>query len=528
MSMRKECCHIIVFLLLSMLCLPVMGADNLSELDEILSKRKEYEARKRADIDKARHDYATASTDSDRYNTLRTLYKEYRSFRIDSALIIADERLDIARRMGTQSKIASASINLAESYLKSGFPDKALVILDTLGRSSLEDYHRKYLLSVYKNAYMLKGATEILPEAQRFYKEKVRALRDTSLSQSPRQSRAYYMLQAEKFMDQGMHSRAVRKIEEADSLFDFSGDAAMQFTMGEIYLADGQRKKAIDCLAKAAALDLSSGTKEYRALILLASILFEEGDVERAFVYINCALEDVHFSNANFRNPEIMESMPVIDQAFHAYESKEKQTARTFLWIAASLILLLVVSILLLWRTLRSNRRMLATIEKINSRLEERNRMLEDADSLKLKNINTLIMSNAHYIERLKQYRKTVYRLVKTGQYEKALEALKNDRNDSRDISEFHEMFDETFISMFPNFLDDVNKLMKEPLHLKTNNRLTPELRVMALMRLGLSSTDEIAGILHYTSQSVYNLRSTIRAMSALPREEFEKALADL
>lgn len=520
--------YLILFLILTGDIFYIFGGNHLRELDKIIGERSEFEAVKRAEINKSKTDFARAVTDSDRYNILRTLYKEYRNFRIDSAVIIADERLKIAREWGVRSKVASASINLAESYVKSGLADKAIFILDTLRTETLEDYHRKYRNSVYRSAYRLKARTEMLPSDREYSLRMVTKLREQALAESDPGSRGYYTTLAEKFAEAGMHHEAVRKIEKADSLFDFSNDAAMQYTMGEIYLAAGMRQKAIDCLSRAAVLDLSSGNKEYQSLILLASLLFEAGEVERAFVYINCALEDMHFSNANFRNPEIMEHMPVIDQAFHAYKQKNIQLTHTFLWIAGALVILLAVSVVFLLKTLKSNKRMIATIADINARLKDHNRVLTEADKLKLKNINTLIISNAAYITRLEKYRKTVYRLVKTGQYEDALETLKSQRNNSKDINTFHEIFDEAFLSMFPDFVDSVNKLLREPLAMKEGMRLTPELRVLALMRLGLSSTDEIVRVLQYSSQTVYNLRSTIRALSVLPWEDFKTKIKTL
>lgn len=520
------------YLLIIVMCMTASAnastTDNLKKLDSIVATREARNALKREEIERWKAEYARAGTDSDRYNVLRELYKQYRTFRIDSAVIIADNRLKIARTMNDRPKIISATLNLAEGYVKLGMADKAIFMLDTLGKSAMQDYHRKYLNSVYKNAYLLKARTEVLPAEKKKAEEQVRELRDRALAESDSNSRAYYTIQAEKLMDAGLFAKAAAKIEQADSIFDFSNDAAMQYTMGEIYLKAGRRLDAIRCLSKGATIDLESGIKEYQSLILLASLLFEEGDLERAFVYINCALEDARFANANYRNPEIMESLPVIDDAFHAYEKKNNSLTHTFLWIAGVMLATLAVLLIMLLRALKANRKMLATIENFNETLRQRNQYLEDADQLKLDSINTLIMSNARYIARLKQYRKTVYRLMKTGQYDKALEVLRSDRNDSKDIAAFHEMFDESFLSMFPDFIEGVNKIVKSPVELKDNGRLTPELRVMALMRLGLSSTDEIAGVLHYSSQTVYNLRSTIRSMASIPRDEFEEAIRHL
>lgn len=515
------------YLILFLSSLPCRAASDsaLKELDRTVAERHRYEAVKREEISKARADYDRAKTDSDRYNALRGLYEAYRSFRIDSALIVSDTRLVVARRMGVRSKIASASLNLAESYVKSGHPDEALRILDTLSVDHLEDYHLKYRNSIYRNAYSLKSKTALLPADRMAAFEKLRELREETLSSPDKESRGYYTLMAEQLKDAGMLDQAVAMMEEADRKFDFSHDAAMQYSMGEIYLAAGRKEKAKNALTKAALIDITSGVKEYRALILLASLLFEEGDVERAFDYINCAFEDAHFSNAYLRTPEILAYMPVIDQTFHAYEQQSNRKTKTFLWITVAMLAVLIVVSVLLWRTLHAKRKMMGEISEINAQLADRNEKLLEADRLKLSHINNLMLTNARYLSRIKDYRKSVYRLMKTGQYDKAIDTLKSDRADSKDIAAFHEMFDDAFLSMFPDFIQSVNRLLKTPMELKDQNRLTPELRVMALMRLGLSSTEEISGMLHYSSQTVYNLRSSIRNLTDLPREEFEKAL---
>lgn len=523
------------FLLLACLFVTLSGttagavSDNgLKELDKIVADRHRYEAVKQQEISAARKEYERAKSDSDIYNALRGLYQAYRSFKIDSALIVSDLRLAVARRMGSQSKIASASLNLAESYVKSGLPEVALKILDTLQTQNLEDYHLKYLNSIYRNAYSLKSETALLPVDRMHALEQLRILRDETLNSADKDSRGYYMLQAERLKDAGMVREAVAVMEEADDKFDFSDDAAMQYAMGVTYHAAGLNDKAKEALVKSARTDITSGVKEYRALILLASILFEEGDVERAFEYINCAFEDSHSSNANLRTPEILAYMPVINQAFHDYQQKNNRRTRVFLWITVSMTIILCGVSFLLWRTLRAKRKIMGAISEINARLAVTNERLREADSLKLSHINHLMLANARNISRLKEYRKSVYRLMKTGQYDKAMDTLKSNRTDAKDIAAFHEMFDEAFLSMFPNLITSVNRLLKAPVELKEPNSLSPELRVMALMRLGLSSTEEISGMLQYSPQTVYNLRSSIRNLTDMDREEFENAIKNI
>lgn len=500
----------------------------LSRLDGMLPHRVEYEQDRRQLIEKSKADYLSASTAADKYNVSRSLYKAYRSYRIDSALIIADHRLALANELADPSKISSATINLAESYAKSGAYDKAIELLDNLKDETLEDYHRKYRNSVYRTVYDMKSGSALLNRDRVDALDKARYYRAMAIADASENSSSYYMLQAERLRDAGMISDAVAKIEEAAERFDFSENAPVQYVMGEMYLAAGMTDKAKEYLTRSAILDVSSGTKEYASLILLASVLFDEGDIRRAFDYINCAFEDAIFSKANFRTAEVMKTMPVIDAAFHMAERQATERNRRYLAVAVALGLLLLVSALFLVAALRRNRRMLVTIEDVNKRLEEKNDALVKADGIKLGYVNQLMMAYAGYISKLKDFRKSVLRLMKTSQYQQAMDLVKSDRLEARELADFHEMFDETFLSMFPDFVGKVSQLFKAPFVLKAPGRLSPELRVLAMMRLGLTSTDEIARMLHYSSQTVYNYRSSIRSMLCVSKEEFESAILNI
>lgn len=517
-----------LILMASCLICVAAKASILDTLDLRIADRGKYEILKHEEIDRHKKAYEKAGDEGARYEALRGLYEAYRAFRIDSALIMAERRLEAARKLGINSKISSATLNLAEGYVKSGFPEEVIAIIDTLREENLEDYHRKYRDSILRNAYMLKAASALLPADRMEALEKLRQLRERTLAETGRDSKGFYILSAEKLMDAGLHKEAVAMVEEGDRKFDFSNDAALQYTMGEIYLANGEKEKAVEKLARSAILDITAGVKEYRSLILLADLLYEEGDIERAFNYINCAFEDAEFSKAKLRTPEIMKVMPLINRTFHDYENLNSERTRMFLWFAALMILVLLTAGFFLYRMLKANRRMLKEIETANTRLELHNASLKESDALKLSHINNLLLANAAYISRLKDFRKSVYRLMKTGQYDKALDTLKSDQADAKDIAAFHEMFDLAFLSMFPDFVADVNKLLKTPIELKNKSRLTPELRVIALMRLGITSTSDISGMLHYSSQTVYNLRTAIRSLTALPKEEFEARIKEI
>lgn len=498
----------------------------LSELDTLIQHRENYEKPRRAVIARGWAEYHDATDAQERYNVLRGLYENYRNYRIDSALIVADMRLAAARVTGDRSKTASATMNLAEAYVRSGLADKAIALLDTIPAEVLKDYHKKYLRSIYGTAYGLKAETAVLATERREANEMLQRYRDDSADELNSDSRGFYTLEAERLRDEGLYDQAVAKMEEANRRFDFSDNAALLYTMGEMYYLAGQNEKAIDCLARSAVIDITDGSKEYRSLILLASILFEEGQVERAFNYINCAFDDASFSGATIRTPEIMKSMPVIYSAYTLAQQEMTRRTQRFLIFAVILAVGLLLALFLAYKAFCEKKKMVAKIEEFNRQLEHQNSALAKADALKLENINALMLANAAYIARLKEFRRDIKRLLKASQYEKALQEVTSARSEAKDIATFHEMFDKSFLSIFPDFVDEINRVMKTPVELKQSDRLTPELRIAAMMKLGLTSTDDIAAMLQYNPQTVYNLRSTLRNMVKVSREEFETYLS--
>lgn len=497
----------------------------LVRLDGILSDREVYDRVKRAEINEHKANYESSTTLVDRYNSLRGLYGAYRSYRIDSAMIVAEARLMVAREIGDANKIASATLNLAESYVKSGMTDKAIAIMDTLDIASLERYHKKYRIGLYRTAYKAKLAAALLPHDRMEALDRLQYFSSEASAESPAGSLGYYTLRAERLRDAGMYAEAVTEMEEAARKYDLSADAAMQYTMGEMYMAANQYDKAIECLARSAIIDVSNGVKEYKALILLSSLLFDNGELDRAFRYINCAFDDAEFSHSSLRTAEVMRSMPVIDASFHAAERRINERTTRMLVLAGVLVVLLLLSLTVVIMEFRLNKRMLAKIAEINGELEKKNRELVKADSLKLQHINMLMQAYASHISRFRDFRKTVYRLMTTSQADRALEMVKSDKAEMLDIASFHEMFDEAFLSMYPNFVDEVERYTTNPVKVKSPGRLTPELRIAAMLRLGITSADEIAAMMHYTVQTVYNLRSSLKGMLSVNWEEFEAYL---
>ena len=171
-----------------------------------------------------------------------------------------------------------------------------------------------------------------------------------------------------------------------------------------------------------------------------------------------------------------------------------------------------------------------------NNALQDSNKALQDSnDEFEYTNAKRESMANAfimlcyQYIERLKNQRKLVIRKIKTNQQNELLSTLSSSRQSAEESQNFFSQFDKIFLSLYPSFVKELNTLLlpEAQIQLKEDNELTPTLRVAALIRLGVTESAKIAGILSYSPQTIYNYRSTLKN-SAIDKEHFEENLQKL
>lgn len=491
----------------------------LAQLDVMLQQGVTDTTPRREKIETAKDNLATCTTAADRYEVLRSLYSCYRGYRIDSALIVADMRLDAARHIGDQPKIISATINLAESYANAGELHKAADLLEAVDTRRLVPHHVKYYYNVLGEIYTRLKNSAITPSDRAYYNNLEHATLDTLLIKTTTESTGKRLLHVRKLSSSGQRDEALRYLRQTDT----TGVGAPQlYNIGQLYLELRDTASACPMLAKAAILDIRAGVKEYAALIDLAAILHSMGQTDRAYRYINVALDDARFSGAYFRTREIMKILPVIDSEFYRMEKEAMERTgrqRTIAFIFG--ILMLAAAMLVMLQT-RRLRRLSRRLNDTNLALEHSNASLRQADNIKLGYVTTLLQTYAASDTTLRDYRRSIYRLLKAGQTEKAIDMV---RNDKIDTDAFYSLFDSAMISMFPQFIDTVNGMMKRPYVPKTSGALIPELRVIAMIRLGINSIDDIARMLHYSTQTIYNYRSAIRANLAVAEEEFRLTL---
>lgn len=496
----------------------------LDSLDIEISRKNIYDAQRRDSITAALGNLAEATTDDDRYNVYRRLYGLYRSYRGDSAMWVAEKRLATATALNDSSRIISATLNLAESYSMAGDYYHALQLLDSIDRSAMQPYHRHYLMNLYSTTYSRMAKSDGVKSHRLIFEDKVRAYRDSALQLLTDDDRQYYSLKAWQLMTAGHWQEALDTMEAAQRRFGEDENARSKAQMAIIYNNLHDYDSEISSLAEASITDIRQGRRDHSILMDLAQRLNEAGDTERAYKYIRCALDDAYFCNAKARTAEILELIPIIDAAYHESEAKRSDNLRLMSILISALAIALAAALWIAHKRLAANRIIRRQLDERNRQLAEINSQLIRQNRTREKYISDLFDAHSGYINRTSLFRKNIGRLMKAGQYADVLEQVKSNRTDNSELKELYARFDTIFLSMYPDFISDINGMLRDECRIDPAcTQLTSELRVLALMKTGIYESSRIAAMLHYTPQTVYNYKFAIRNSLAIPKEDFDR-----
>jgi tetratricopeptide (TPR) repeat protein len=288
-------------------------------------------------------------------------------------------------------------------------------------------------------------------------------------------------------------------------------------------------EKEIYYLILTAIADLESSVREYASLQKLAHLMYEQGDIDRAYKYLSCSMEDAVACNARLRFIEVTEFFPIIDKAYKLKEEKERVVSRTMLISVSLLSLFLLVAIFFLYRWMKKLSAMRHDLSLANEQMQVVNKELEQTGKIKEVYIARYLDRCVNYLDKLETYRRSLAKLAMASRIEDLFKAIKSEQfiRDERD--EFYNEFDKS-LKLFPNFISAFNELLVEEARVypKSDELLTTELRIFALIRLGVVDSNKIAHFLGYSLATIYNYRSRMRNKAAGDKDMFEQNVMNL
>ncbi|GAB1414687.1 DUF6377 domain-containing protein [Paludibacter sp.] len=524
-------------LCLSFICTPCYANELdsvLIELDKAIAEKEVYIKQKEQRISDLKQLLKISDiTLNQKFDINTKLYNEYKSFIPDSAAVFILENLYISNKLDNHVWRDESKINLASLYSVSGMYIDTDKILNTISIDSMPDFLVRRYYDAYKQLFYFYPSNL---NSQRYYK----VYRDSLLAHLDRQSNEYKIVYSEKLTHLGKHSQA-RKIllqmfQNSDN--ESHWHAVLAYAIGETYRGEDNSQMQKKYYAISAISDIKSVIKENAAMRALAIVCFETNDIERAYKYVQQSMEDAVFSNARLRTMEVSQVFPIIEKSYQNKLEKQKDRLFYMLICIGLLSFFLVIAIIYVYiqlNKLAKARQSLYTVNEqlhfVNNHLQESNiKMLEinkelyETNLLKETYISQFLDICSIYINKLEKFQNTLNKKAMEHKLEELYKLLKSKDMIEGELKELYDLFDNIFLHLYPNFVEEFNNLLLEDerVIIKPTEILTPELRIFALIRLGISDSSKIASFLRYSPTTIYNYRTRVRNKSAVPREEFE------
>ena len=510
----------------------------LREIDGIIKNRQTYGAEKEARIADLKKLLVEAASDEQRYGFCGRLFDEYRAYNLDSSFVYAQRKEELAHRLNKLDYLDDSAMNMAEVMGTTGMYKEALELLGKIDKKTLPDYLYGYYYHLYRTIYGLMGDYAVTEKAKKEYYRMTDLYRDSLLQINASDSLGHALVMADKCIVHARYDEAIDMLMEYYSKpsLDDHAQAMITYTISEGYRLKGDKQGQKHYLALSAIADLKSAVKEYVSLRKLASLVYEEGDIDRAYNYLKCSLEDATLCNARLRTLEISQVFPIIDQAYQLKTKRQQQEMKVSLICISLLSVFLLVAIFFVYKQMKkvaaARREVIDTntllqelneeLHDSNSQLKEMNHTLSEANYIKEEYIGRYMDQCSTYLDKMDLYRRSLNKIAAAGRVEELYKAIKSSQFLDEELKEFYANFDVTFLQLFPSFVEDFNALLTEPMQPKPGELLNTELRIFALIRLGITDSTKIAQFLRYSVTTIYNYRTRVRNKAVGESDEFE------
>lgn len=470
---------------------------------------------------------------------------EYQVFKYDSAFAYSLLLGKLARQLRDPAKLQTARTKLAHTLRSAGLFKDAFDTLEVVNVRQLEPQYRAEFYEVYSIVSVELAEYDQDGYFQPYYKALSYAYADTAAQREPVGSYIYLNQRIFQARQKNNLRAGIAAYNQLLGLSLTPHQVAMSASsLALIYERAGQHEKALELMTLAAINDIRSATKEGIALFSVSTYCYQKGELQRAYTYINAAKEMAVFYRARQRQLQMSSIAALIDGQKISLVESQRQQASTYAWaigLLATLVLGLAAVIYLQLRRLRKAGQLLAatnqelhvnndklqeanhTQHQLNSKLQELNRGLNEANHIKEEYIGYYFSNSSRYVNQLEDLQRKLSTLLKTKQAATA-QRLVEDIDIKVERTNLFKGFDTVFVRLFPNFVADFNALFAEAdrIFLADDQLLTTELRIFALIRLGITDSEQISRVLGYSIHTVYAYKTRVKNRSLVPNEAFE------
>lgn len=505
------------------------------ELKKVLGRKIEFEKDKLLKIFEIKERLRLRNAPSDRYQLLQNLYDEFKTYQIDSAIFYVNENKKIAQQLKDPILINEVDIQLAGLYSSAGRFIESNQILKGIPRQSLSSEQEADYYRAYSDFYSHYGQST--NHYQYFTQSEV--YRDSLLNVLPKDSKEYRINSATRALFGNNFDKAESELKQL--LQEYKDPqherAVIAYLLGLLYKNKGDQENEIYYLGQSAITDIKNTVKDNASMQSLALVYFERNEIDKAYLFIQQAMEDALFCNVRFRTIENSSFYPIINSAFQEKELANKNQLKTFLYIISLMSILLLVAFIVLYmqmKRLKRTRRDLKTLNNelqgLNGQLLKVNQDLQESNHIKEEYMAQFFELCSAYIDKLDNTRKGILKKLSNNQLDELNKELKSQDFIKTELDDLYHNFDVIFLNLYPSFIQEFNKLLKpeEQLTLKHDELLNSELRIFALIRLGISDSTKIARFLRYSLRTVYNYRVKVRNKVLGTKEDFDEQIKEI
>ncbi|WP_347222648.1 DUF6377 domain-containing protein [Bacteroides congonensis] len=474
------------------------------------------------------------------YNLNSQIFKEYKAFICDSAIHYLNENIRIAERLHDTDRRIESKLQLSLLLSSTGMYTESIDVLESVDRWEvaprlIPDYYTCFdhvygELSVYTQDKTLSGHYWSISQA---YKDSLYAI-------LPHESEEYLLMHEALLRDRHQYEEALKinDIRLAEAEPNTPQYALVTYHRSLIYKYSNDRQGEKENLCLSAISDIRSAIKDHASLWMLAQLLYEDGDMERAYQCMRFSWNATKFYNARLRSWQSADVLSLIDKTYQAMIEKQNDRLQQNLLLITALLVLLMVALGYIYRQMKKladarNHLQVANgqlnglneeLRQMNSCLSATNIELSESNQIKEEYIARFIKLCSTYINRLDAYRRMVNKKVSAGQIAELLKITRSQDALDEELEELYANFDTAFLHLFPDFVKKFNDLLQdnERIVLKKDELLNTELRIFALIRLGIEDSSQIAELLRYSVNTIYNYRAKVKNKARGSREDFE------
>ena len=506
----------------------------LTELDRNLAREASISQMHRAHLADLKIQYRFTTDPLDRYRLCDRIFDGYLKYDVDSALRYAHLKEGIAAGAEDPELRLDAALDLAQRHLISGMYNAALAVVTAADTAevrspALKATYYQTLNSIYHG--MTLAAKD--PELSARFRENELLYQRRSRAALTEDMLDYYTVGADIEIQNGSPQRARELVTErlGEEGLTLQDKAILHYWIAKTYREEGDPDSELTHYAISANCDLLAPVKASRSMIRLSRILYDRGDLKRAYTYIVRAYEDATRSDARTGLDEINQSFPDIIDSYEQAERSKKRQLEVFLAVTVLFLAALGSFMFLLNRDRKRIRRMQREIQGINVRLAENVDRLKESNEIKDTYLGRYLSMFSEHIDALERYRSGLRVTAKSKDLDDILRVLKSDAYIDTERKTLYDEFDATFLGVFPDFVNQLNGLLREDARIGQDlppGKLSNELRIFALIRLGVTESAKIAQFLKKSPSTIYNYRVKLRNAAACDRDDFERRLMEI